>query len=134
MHSDTNLDEDFHPTPEPKSNLIYAAYMAKDKHGTIYTDLTGPFPVTSMDGNKYILVIYVYDSNAILLRPLKNRSDNETLRAYTEVYEFLKTRNCHPKLHVLDNEASKALKRLITTQNAVFQFVEAYDHRVNAAE
>ena len=46
----------------------------------------------------------------------------------------MKTRNCQPKLHVLDNKASKALKRLITTQNTVFQFLEAYDHRVNAAE
>ena len=81
MHSDTNLDEDFQPPPEPKSNSLYAAYMAKDKHVKIYTDLTGPFPVTSMDGNKYILVIYVYDANAILLCPLKNKSDKEKLRA-----------------------------------------------------
>ena len=87
--------------------------MATDNEGIIYTDLSGKFPVTSLSGNKYVLLLYHYDSNAILVKPLKNRSDKETLKAYDELYTKLTNSGLAPKLHVLDNEASTALKRQI---------------------
>jgi hypothetical protein len=34
------------------------------------TDQTGRFPITSSRGSKYIMVVYDYDSNAILTKPL----------------------------------------------------------------
>jgi hypothetical protein len=37
-----------------------------------YSDLTGRFPVHSLDGNLYILVLYLYDTNAILVELLKS--------------------------------------------------------------
>ena len=43
--------------------------------GKIYTDQTGRFPVTSSKGSKYLMVLYDYDSNAILSEPLKSRSE-----------------------------------------------------------
>ena len=35
-------------------------------NGTIYTDLTVAFPVTSARGNKLIYIAYSYDVNVIL--------------------------------------------------------------------
>ena len=32
-------------------------------NGTIYTDLTGAFPVTSVRGNKLLYIAYSYDAN-----------------------------------------------------------------------
>jgi hypothetical protein len=46
-----------------KTNCIYAETIDA---GQIYTDQTGRFPVISSKGNTYIIVLYEYDSNAIL--------------------------------------------------------------------
>ena len=67
-----------------------------------------------MKVNKYMLFLYHYNSNNILIQPLKNRSDEETLKVCTEMYDTLAAHNCVLILHVLDNEASCALKRIIT--------------------
>jgi hypothetical protein len=48
---------------EDKCNYSHAAVMDTKK---IYTDLTGRFPTTSLSGNKYILILYDYDSNIVL--------------------------------------------------------------------
>ena len=45
---------------------------------------TGCFPVTSTKDNKYILLVYGYDSDAILTEPIKNRTATAILRAYTK--------------------------------------------------
>jgi hypothetical protein len=54
---------------EDKCNYIYSALMENNQ---IYTDLTGRFTTTSLSGNKYILILYDYDSNSVLSSPLKN--------------------------------------------------------------
>jgi hypothetical protein len=46
-----------------KTQFVYAA--RKDA-GQIYTDQTGRFPMVSSKGDKYIMILYDYDSNAIL--------------------------------------------------------------------
>jgi hypothetical protein len=73
------------PTPESdmlqegKCNFIYAAIMETNQ---IYTDPTGRFPTTSLSGNKYILILYDYDSNSFLSAPMKNRGNKYILRAF----------------------------------------------------
>ena len=49
--------------------LLYA-FTPKQK---TYSDQTGRFPFRSSRGNEYIMVMYDYDANAILVAPLKNR-------------------------------------------------------------
>ena len=66
--------EDFEPNDENKEKtwenaaLIYP-FEPKEK---TYSDQTGRFPQRSSHRNKYIMVMYDYDSNAILAEPLKN--------------------------------------------------------------
>jgi hypothetical protein len=55
---------------EEKCNFIYAAIMETSQ---IYTDLTGRFPTTSLSGNRYILILYDYDSNSVIYAPMKNK-------------------------------------------------------------
>ena len=45
-------------------------------------DLTGRFPHTSSRGNTYIFLMYDYDTNAILLEPIKNRQAKTITTAY----------------------------------------------------
>ena len=47
-------------------NIYCYAVLAGENPGTMYTDLTGTFPVRSFRNNAYIFVAYIYDINAIL--------------------------------------------------------------------
>ena len=92
------------------------------------------FPVQSSRGHKYILVAYNFDSNSIHVRPLKSRHDNNTIKAYKEIYSMLTQRGLKPQLHWLDNKASKALKNFITKEQTEYQLTPPHIHRRNAAE
>ncbi len=50
---------------------------------TMFSDQTGLFPIRSLCGNKYIMVIVEINSNAILVEPMKNSKDAVMIRAYT---------------------------------------------------
>jgi hypothetical protein len=119
-------------SPHERTHHVFAA--VHDVTGQIYTDLTGRFPVQSSRGYKYILVLYDYDSNAILTEPMRNRSDTEHLRAYNKLHQYLLDRVFCPLLQKMDNEASTALKRTIREKGIDFQLVPPHMHRRNAAE
>jgi hypothetical protein len=114
-----------------KTNFLFATILDT---GRIYTDQTGRFPITSSQGNQYIMVLYDYDSNAILTEPLKNRKGQEILRAYTKLHKYLIARGFTPQTHWLDNEASTALKDYNRENKIEFQLVPPQMHRRNAAE
>jgi hypothetical protein len=73
------------PTPESelvqedKWNFVYATIMETNK---IYTYITCRFPTNSLSGNKYILILYDYDSNSVLTAPMKNRGYKYMVRAF----------------------------------------------------
>ena len=48
--------------------------------GMITTDQTGMFPIISQRGNKYIMILYSYDSNVILSEPIKERTSHELIK------------------------------------------------------
>jgi hypothetical protein len=114
-----------------KTQFVYAATIDA---GQIYTDQTGRFPVGSSKGNKYIMVLYGYDINAILEQPIKNRTRPELLKAFQVMEQELMARGLKPKLMKLDNEASKLLKEYLHQQDIKFQLVPPYSHRRNSAE
>ena len=65
---------------------------------------------------------------------MKNRSDGSMIEAFREVYDYLQSKHLHPKLQVLDNECSKAVKKYIHSKDTDIQLVEPHNHRVNTAE
>jgi hypothetical protein len=98
------------PQQEPNNKITNQAFATVKETGKVYTDQTGQFPITSSNGYKYMLVMYHYDTNAILVEPLKTRHGNEMLRGYKKLYTHLTNRGFKPTTHWLDNEASAALK------------------------
>jgi hypothetical protein len=122
---ETDLDQGI------KTQYVYAATIDA---GQIYTDQTGPFPVLSSKGNKYLMILYDYDSNAIMAQPIKDRTAPELLRAFQVMEQELVAHGLKQKLMKLDNEASKLLKMYLHQQNITFQLVPPYSHRRNAAE
>ena len=115
-----------------REHKVYAALF--DAQHQIAMDLTGRFPVISSRGYRYILVVVDGDSNAILVEPMKNRSDAEYIRAYETIHAYLTERGCKPELQRLDNEASKALKAKIRANDISYQLCPPDMHRTNPAE
>jgi hypothetical protein len=85
-----------------KTQFVYAAPIDA---GQIYTDQTGRFPVVSSKRNKYIMILYYYDSNAILAKPIKDITAPELLNAFQFMEQELLARGPKPKQMKLDNEA-----------------------------
>jgi len=128
----TKLQQD-NTSKQVRQNEYYIKTI--DLTGKIYSDQTGRFPVISSKGNKYIMIIYDHDSNAILARPLKTKSGIEQLQNIKEIYHYLNSRGIHPKLHVMDNECPQSVKDYILHNKKInLLLVPPHMHHVNAAE
>ena len=92
------------------------AALANTITGTMYTDITGAFPVHSFKNMQYIFVAYVYDLNAIIVRAMPSRTDASMVTAFKEVITALKSRGYHPTLNVMDNECSAAVEKYIKNE------------------
>ena len=121
-----------HPTDVRANNLV--SFKVVEITGKIYTDQTGKFPITSSRGNKYIMVLYDHDTNAILVEAIKNRPDQEIIRAQTKLHDYCTDRGYTPKVQILDNECPAVLKKHVATRNIVFQLVPPHLHCTNSAE
>ena len=119
-------------TPNIRTNdVVYAMVSTSDKG---FLDLPGRFPHCSSRGNQYIVIAYVYDANAILGVPIKNRQAGTITAAWQTIHHQLQAAGAAPNLWVLDNEASTELKQAMTKKDTKFQLVPPYTHRANAAE
>ena len=81
-----------------------------------YSDLDGRFPVCSYSGMNYNFVAYFYKINAILVQPMTTRCDATIIDTFKDIYEYLKVHNLAPKLHILDNECSKAIQKYVKAE------------------
>ena len=111
--------DDLHPPQNATApcELFCFAALADTMSKTLYTDITGRFPVLSYRGHQYIFLAYVYDVNAILVRPMKSRTATSIQSAFTDIYDYLKKRNLSPKLHVMDKECFKDIKHFVAANN-----------------
>ena len=117
------------------SHTIYSAIIDPSAPtGRTYSDLTGRFPVQSNRGANYILVVYKYDSNAILVRPLRNRTAPEIKSVFQNVVHYLTVRGLRPRLHTLDNEASTILRDYLRSEDVEYQLVPPHIHHRNASK
>ena len=55
-----------HPIQEQHNGKKELVMTTPEKIHKIYTDQTGIFPMTSSRRKKYVIIMYVYDANAIL--------------------------------------------------------------------
>jgi hypothetical protein len=71
-------------TPEDtgKTYFVYATIV---NSGQIHSDQICRFPTTSAKANKYVLVLYDYDTNNILTEPMKIRGHREMVIAYNKI-------------------------------------------------
>ena len=127
--------EDEHPTPNPAiSNQVIAQIISFGQNAKGFFDLTVAFPYTSSRGNCYILILYAYDCNAILVHPLKTKQAHEIKAAWIKLHNKLHTKGFAPSTYIMDNEASTKLKNCIVKNKITYQLTPPNMHRINAAE
>jgi hypothetical protein len=112
-----------HQTKTPFEELYSTQLCGRNEHDIytkvydtreiIFTDQTGKFPTCSQAGHQYIMIMVEINSSAILVKPLKNCTDAELTRAYTNLMLCLHRASIQPCKHILDNEISQAMKDLI---------------------
>ncbi len=124
-----NEDED-----ESIANMFGFGAFADKNSGIVYHDLTGLFPFMSLDGSVCFFVMYHYESNCILTTPITGLDDISIFNAYKKQFEELAAKGFKPKLNVMDNQATKHIKKLLTDNECKLQLIEPHNHRVNAAE
>lgn len=128
-------DHDCFPSTEPtRTSDVLATIVPFKERNTAYSDLTGRFPHKSSRGNEYILVVYDYDSNAILTTPLQSRAAATIRKGWEHLNETLTKSGRKPNLYILDNECSAELKHTMNKNKISFQRVPPHIHRRNAAE
>jgi len=88
----------------------------------------------SLEGNVCYLIVYHYESNAILGLPISGFDDNTVFAAYKTQFEFLESKGYKIKLNVMVNQCTKQIKKFLTEKDCELMLVEPHNHRVNAAE
>jgi len=86
--------------------MVCFAVLVDQNNSTVYSNLAGRYPLRSYSGMDYIFVLHIYSMNAILIQPMKTRSDACIVDAFKDIYAYLATKGLTPKLQVLDNECS----------------------------
>ncbi len=69
----------------------------------------GSFPYMSLEGNVCYLIIYHYESNAILGLRISGFDDNTVFAVYITQFEFLESKGIKIKLNVMDNQWTKQI-------------------------
>jgi hypothetical protein len=78
------------PNKETAANAFCFPAFA-DKHtDVLYSNHTGTFPFMSLKGNVCFLVVYHYETNAILALPIKNFTNECILAAYKHQFKLLR--------------------------------------------
>jgi hypothetical protein len=92
-------------------DMICFAALADATTCTMYTALTGTFPVRSFKNMIYIFVAFMYDLNAIIVCPMPSHTNTSFIAAFTKVFNILWAWDYQPVLNVMDKEYSKAVEK-----------------------
>jgi hypothetical protein len=116
------------------ANVVIFAAFADKRTGILYSDLTGTLLFMYLKENVCFLVVCHYGPNAILALPITNFANDTILAAYQQQFVLLESKGHKIKVNVIDNQASKLIKKYLSTQKCNNLLIKPNNHRVNAAE
>ena len=134
--AEPETEEDQHPTSPSttkKTNRVYCKVF-EECHGHVYVDPTGKFPVTSITGAKYVLIMFHEDTNSIHAEPMNSRMASEYVAALARGEAVFEDNGFKITCEHFDNEFSKLLAAHLKKQDIEIQLVPANNHRTNRAE
>jgi hypothetical protein len=97
---------------ETIANVFCLGAFTDKVSGVVYNDLTGTFPFMSIDGSVFFFVLYHYKMNTILVKAIVNVDDCSIFDAFKEIFETLEAKGYKPKMNVMDNQATKYIKKV----------------------
>ena len=80
------------------------------------------------------LVTYHYGANALFVIPIAGLDNVTIFEAYKKKFDKLTAKGLKVKLNIMDNQATKHIKKFLTKEQCKLQLVEPHNHRMNAAE
>ena len=135
--SSTNINTDYFPTKAiTKTNDFFTQCFSmninqdKSTPRRIYSDQTGRLPYVSSRGYQYIMIMYDYDSNAIMVEALKSRKGKELATVFYKLCTKLKINRNILNIFILDNKCSLSVKN----NNGKYQLAPPHQNRQNATE
>ena len=93
----------FSDIPATTSNELY---VVVDPISKLYTNDMGQFPIRSRSGNRYIMLVFHFDSKVILIEPFQYLHDRHRIAAYIRIMVRHQERGYAVDLQILYNEAS----------------------------
>jgi hypothetical protein len=78
--------------------------------------------------------MYHYESNAIFAIQIAGLDDITIFEAYKKKFDELIAKGLKVKLNIMDNQATKHIKKFLTEEQCKLQLAEPHNHRLNAAE
>ena len=78
-----------------------------------------------------MIVMYDYNSNAILNEPLEKNRTPDLVRSQTRLTRYLLECGLNPTALRIDNECPEALKLFFRANSIYFQLCPPNDHRTN---
>jgi len=118
---------------ESLANVFCFGAFADKNNGVVDNDLTGSFPFILLDGSICFLVMYHYEANAILAKPISALDNISILNAYKMQFNDLTSKGIKPNINIMGNQAFKHIKASLTEQQCKLQLVEPHNQRMNAA-
>ena len=62
---------------QQKSNYMFLAVTTEEETRKIFTDQIGAFPTRAKSGERYTMIAYAYDCNAIVAKAMKTKKASE---------------------------------------------------------
>jgi hypothetical protein len=116
------------------SNIFCFGAFVDKRSGVVHNNITGSFPYMSLQGNVCFLIVYHYESNAILALPISGLDDNTIFAAYKTQFKFLESKGHKIKLNLMDNQCTKQIEKFLTANDCNLMLVQPHNHQVNAAK
>ena len=88
--------------------------------------MTGNLPFVSLDGSVCYIIMYHYKSNNILATPINGLTDTIIFDAYKQRFEMLESKGFKVRMNVMDNQATKHIKKFLTKKECEIQLVEPH--------
>ena len=95
------------------ANVFCFGALADKNTGVMYHDMTGLFPFMSLDGCICYMILYHYESNAILATPIDGMDDITIFNAYKKNFDMLAAKGFTVKLNIMDNQATKHIIKFL---------------------
>jgi hypothetical protein len=94
--------------------------------GVVYNNLTGNLPFMSLEGSICFFVLYHYKK--ILATQIANLDDKSIFEAYKAHFKMVEAKGFKPKVIVIDDQATKYIKKFLTKNKCILQLVEPHNH------